>query len=404
MENSGYLNRIINISRKHEEWRDKCINLIPSENIMSPKARELLASDFGHRYSLRDRKWIEYETENFYLGTRYIDEVYDIGCELARKLFKADYADLRPVSGHVSNLAVLMALTNIGDTIASIDFRYGGYPGIHEEGIPSKLGLKVISIPFDISIGNIDLERFKTLMEETWEVNLIYIGSSFIPFKHPIREIAEIAHRHGVLFAYDASHVLGLIAGEVYPNPIREGAVLFNGSTHKTFPGPQGGIILSIKEVEDRIRDSITMKTVDNPNYGRILALTYTLLEMIEFGKEYATQVVKNAKALAKSLHEDGIPVLYEHLGFTETHQIILDRKAFKDYNDFAKRLEAANIIVDYAARLGTAELTRRGLKESDMEVIAEYISDIYKGVKPDTIREKVVKFTERYTIDYTFK
>jgi len=372
------LKELISLIDLHNNWRVRTINLIPSENITSKYVREILASDLGHRYSLWEPEWRDKDVPNFYLGTKYIDEIYTLGVKIAKKIYEAGYADLRPPSGHISDMALLMAFTQYNDNILIISEKHGGYPGLESNTLPSKLGLKVVYAPYSLEEGNIDIDRLENLLRMT-RVDLMFIGSSFIPFIHPIKELGEISVKYGIPFIYDGSHVLGLIAGRKYPNPLKYNAIALCGSTHKTLPGPQGGIILSTEEASEYIRKNIVMYVVDNPHYNRIAALTYTLLEMNEYSERYAMQIVKNSKKLAEELYNRGIPVKYSEKGFTETYQVILDIDKIRDFKLFAKRLEDVGIIIDYGGRIGTQEITRRGLYEDDMIDIAEAIYIVYR-------------------------
>jgi len=399
MRYRSLIDEVMKIYDFHVNWRRKCLNLIASENVMSPLVRSLLSSDFAHRYSLWDRKYIPDGVTNFYKGTKYLDEIYNIGVSVSCELFECEYADLRILSGHIGTLAVVMSLTNVGDTIYTVNTVNGGYPGLSKDGFIEVIGRRVIDIPFNDDKANIDVERLAEVVNEKGG-KLIFIGSSFIPFIHPIEEIAEIAYENNLYFAYDASHVLGLIAGKVYPNPIKYGAVLV-GSTHKTFPGPQGGILLYNSKFLELFTENIVMKVVDNPHYNRILALTVSIIEMLEFGCEYAKQIVANAKELARCLDEFGIPIKYRDLGYTETHQIILDDIA--NLAKFADKLEEANIIIDYSGRIGTCEITRLGFKEKEMHYIAELMKRVYDGENTSNIKKEVEKLTHDRKVEYTF-
>jgi glycine hydroxymethyltransferase len=338
--------------------------------------------------------------DNFYSGTRYIDEIYKIGVKLSNKLFDADHSDLRALSGHIADLAALISLTSPGDTIYSLESRYGGYPGLMPYGIPRMLSLRVIGIPFNEEEANIDVEALEKLIKRHGG-RLIILGSSFLPFRHPIDQIARIAEEHGLRFVYDGSHVLGLIAGGAYPNPLKMGADAIVGSTHKSFPGPQGGIIATTSDVKGVFEANIVMRIVDNPHYNRVAALVIAISEMLEFGKDYARQIILNARRLATALHEYGLPIKYVDKGFTETHQVILGD--IEAYSSFVKRLEKANIIVDYGKRLGTCEVTRLGMREQDMDRVAEYIYRVYKGEDVEGVRREVLRFMEGREVEYTF-
>ncbi|MHA1604442.1 MAG: hypothetical protein ACTSWF_07315 [Candidatus Freyarchaeota archaeon] len=237
-------------------------------------------------------------------------------------------------------------------------------------------------------------------MEEK-KPELVILGASFIPMPYPVAEVSEAAQRVGALLAYDASHVLGLIAGKRFQRPLAEGADIMLGSTHKTFPGPQGGIILG--NGFEEIREELLFKTIDNAHFHRIAALAVTLEEMKEFGEAYADQVVKNSKKLAKLLDEEGIPLKCKNRGFTESHQILVDTRKFQaDYGkpwvEVVNHLEAANIILDRGGRIGTSEATRVGMREKEMEKICELILRGVKGEEAERIKKDAVELRSGFT------
>jgi glycine hydroxymethyltransferase len=220
----------------------------------------------------------------------------------------------------------------------------------------------------------------------------------------PIREACEDA---GSTLAYDGSHVLGLIAGGEFQKPLREGADILYGSTHKTFFGPQGGIILTDgKALDGAVRRNLTWRIVDNIHWNRVAALGQALLEAKKFGPAYAKQVVRNAKRLGKELKERGFPIMFEDLGFTESHQLLMDPGEVKaiyglTVNDLSIRLERSNLMIDSVARLGTAEITRLGVKEKHIPELADIFMDAAKGKR---VSRQVKEFRDRFSMDYRFR
>ena len=178
------------------------------------------------------------------------------------------------------------------------------------------------------------------------------------------------------------------------------------GSTHKSFFGPQGGIILANKDPGEMLKEKIYPAFVDNAHWNRIAALTLCLAEMKEFGKDYAAQIVRNSGALAKCLHDYGFPVIASHLGFTRSHQVILDYGSLAKATDIARRLQGANIITDCVIRVGTCEVTRRGMKEPEMLRIAELIKrTIVSREKPENVTKDVAKLSMEFQkIEYCFE
>jgi glycine hydroxymethyltransferase len=378
------IDEVLSLVKKHEQWRGKqCLNLIPSENIMSPTARRLLSSELAHRYTARDR---------FYMGTRFTDAIEQHGEKLARELFRAETADLRPLSGHIADMIVLANHTKPGDKLMCISPENGGYPGMWKEGLTGLLRLKPYSLPFSKDDWNIKTEEAAEAIQRV-KPKIIILGASLILFPYQVNKLAKIARENGAFIGFDGSHVLGLIAGKQFQDPLAEGANALFGSTHKSFFGPQGGIILADKEHGERLKQKIYPAFVDNAHWNRIAALTYTLAEMKKFGKAYAKQVVRNAQALARALNDFGFPVICKHLGFTSSHQLILEYGDPKKARAIAEKLQNANIITDSVIRIGTCETTRRGMKEKEMLTIAELLKrtvineEQARSVKKDVAR-----------------
>jgi glycine hydroxymethyltransferase len=199
---------------------------------------------------------------------------------------------------------------------------------------------------------------------------------------------------------------MGLIAGGEFQDPLREGAHALFGSTHKTFFGLQGGIILADKEHGEILKEKIYPAFVDNAHWNRIAALTLALAEMKKFGKAYAKQVIRNSQTLAKALYDYGFSVICKHLGFTRSHQIILDYGDYEKGRVVAEKLQRANIISDCVIRIGTCEVTRRGMKQSEMLKIAELIKrTILDEEKPENIKKDVAELrVEFQKVEYCFE
>jgi glycine hydroxymethyltransferase len=383
------ISEILSLVKKNEEWRGKqCLNLIPSENLMSPTVRSLLSSELGQRYTARD---------HFYMGTRFTDEIEQYGEELAKKVFRADTADLRPLSGHIADLIFLAIYTKPNDTFMCISPDDGGYPGMWKDGLAGLLNLKAVPFPFSKNDFNIKVKEAKESIKHI-KPKIVIFGASYILFQHPVRELAKNARENGAIVGFDGSHVMGLIAGNQFQDPLREGACALFGSTHKSFFGPQGGIILADKEHGEIIKSKIYPTFVDNAHWNRIAALSLALAEMQKFGESYAKQVVHNSQILAKALHDYGFPVICEHLGFTQSHQVILDYGDSENGRKIAEKLQRANVIVDCVIRIGTCEVTRRGMKENEMLKIAELIKrTIADEEKPENITKDVAKLCAEF-------
>ena len=398
---------VLSLVERHDEWRlTKCINLQPSENVTSPAVRRILASDMGHRYTLPINQEVHGSfVGNAYRGTRYMDEVEGRGEELARELYDAEFATLKPLSGHIAGMLMLLGTCDRGDRILVIDTKHGGYDGYLGEGMPQMFGLRVDILPFDERKWDVDSEAAaKKILEH--KPKLIVLGASFILFPYDIRPMRVAADDVGALIGYDGSHVLGLIAGEEFQSPLPEGADILAGSTHKSLFGPQGGLLVcNDAKVFERVQKAIRWRVMDNAHWNRIAALTQTLLEAKHFGAEYARQVVRNAQILADELKKRGFPVRFSELGYTRCHQIHIDVGKLKrsfglTLNDFASRLEESNIIVDAVGRLGTNEVTRMGAGRKHMVAIAGLIMRVVQGERVD---KEVTELRSGLSISYCF-
>jgi len=383
------IDELLSLIQRHEQWRGcECINLIPSENVMSPAVRSLLSSDFAHRYTSREKS---------YMGTRFIDEIEQYGEELAKNLFRSETADLRPLSGHIADLTFLACFTKPQDRVLCVSPDDGGYPGFWKHGLSRLLKLKMIQFPFSKEKMNIKVDEAADLILRE-KPKVVIFGASIILFPPPLRMLTKATRDIDAHVGYDGSHVLGLIAGEEFQDPLREGSQALFGSTHKTFFGPQGGIILADKEYGEIIKKRINPEFVDNAHWNRIAALTLALAEMKTHGKEYARQVVRNAQTLAKALAEDGFPVACRQFGYTRSHQVLLNYGGYKEGGATARKLERANIIVDSGVRLGVCEATRRGMKEEEMQRIASFIKRaVVDEEDPNSVKKDATRFVEEF-------
>jgi glycine hydroxymethyltransferase len=264
---------------------------------------------------------------------------------------------------------------------------------------------------------NIDADAMQKDILQT-KPKLVLLGGSLFLFPHPVKEASEAAEEVGAKVMYDGAHVLGLIAGDKFQDPLEEGADLMVGSTHKTLPGPQGGIIFAKNELKETIDTAVFPGVVSNHHLHHVAGLGIACAEMLEFGKEYATQTIKNSKKLAECLYNLGFNVLCPDLNFTESHQLVMDITSHGSSSEISRNLEANNIIVNKnllpwddrgktyepsGIRLGTQEITRRGLKESEMEVIADFINEVV--VHEKNVKKDVMGFMSNYTtLHYSFK
>ncbi|MQY54353.1 MAG: aminotransferase class I/II-fold pyridoxal phosphate-dependent enzyme [Methanosarcinales archaeon] len=402
---------VVDAVRKHHELYKNALPMIASENIASNTVRTLLASDLSHRYAEGD------VGNRFYQGCEYIDEVEEKAIRYAKELFEAEHVNVKPTSGVNANIAALFALTSPGDKIMALSVPDGGHISHSRYSVPAMLNLKLEQLPFDPNEMNIDAAKMVKAIKEK-KPELILLGGSLFLFPHPILEAREAADEVGAKIVYDASHVLGLIAGKKFQDPLREEADVVTSSTHKTFPGPQGAIILCKEALKDEIDKAVFPGTVSNHHLHHVAGLAVTLVEMKHFGVEYASRILSNAKVLAESLYEEGFEVLCEHKGFTESHQIAVDVRGYGGGDAVAKKLERANIITNKnmlpfdeapeepsGIRFGVQELARIGMKESEMREIASLIRRVtIEGEDEKKIKEEVIELRAGFQhVQYCF-
>ena len=389
--------RLRSLVAAHDRWRVRSVfNLLPSENAVSPRARSYLASDLAGRYTLPvETQWHGERIPNSYSGTRYADEIERVGNEAAARLFRARHATVRPLSGHIAALSALVPLFPRGSRLLAIEPAQGGYDGYAPGYVPALFGYTVRPLPADGPGHSVESESAVRVIRQE-RPNAVVLGQSFFLFPYPLREVAEAAHSIGALVLYDASHVLGLIAGGEFQDPLREGADIVYGSTHKSFPGPQGGLLLTNRDdLFDQIDPALVWRVFDNAHWNRIAGVAQTLLEMERWAPQYAQTVVRNAQALARSLASGGLPLEAEEKGFTRSHQVHLSPERLKAAigvgpGALAARLERERLLVDYVGRIGTAEVTRWGLEESDMPRLAELVNRVAfrsERVGPEVLR-----------------
>jgi glycine hydroxymethyltransferase len=417
--------KVFDLLEKHHNWFKSSIPLIASENIPSPAVREAIVSDFGNRYA---EGW---PGERVYAGCIYIDEVEIICNELAKKVFKSEFADCRATSGVVANLAIYSAFSNPGDYMLAASIPSGGHisHGKKEHSGTAGLvhGLNIEHYPFSKEDMTIDVDATKKKVSEMISNGkkpaIAMFGGSLFLFPHPVKELASFMHDNGIYINYDGAHVAGLIAGGQFQDPIGEGTDSMTMSSHKTLWGPQGGIIVSLERHADSIKKAIFPGNTSSHHLHHVAGKAIALAESLEFGKEYAKQVISNAKTLAESLANFGFRVLGEKRGYTESHQLAVDVSNFGDGGTIEKELEKANIILNRqllpgdiksgkhymhpsGVRIGVPEVTRLGMKESEMKEIASFIKQIVIDKSdPNKVASAVSKFREQFQkVHYAFE
>ncbi|MRG85777.1 serine hydroxymethyltransferase [Salinibacillus xinjiangensis] len=409
---------VVHSVHKNEIWRGReCLNLLAPEAPSSPIVRKLLSSEVG----IRAAEGHIGPKQRWFAGTQYIDEIEALCMELLKKAFGVNYADHRLIASMLGNMTVYATMTNPGDPIMSMSQPVGGHSSNRKDGPSGIRGLEISDVPMDPVELTVDLDAFERVAREI-QPKLVSLGASMTLFPFPLKEIRDIISEWGGQIFFDGAHQLGLIAGGQFQDPLNEGASIMTGSAGKTFSGPQSGIILwNDPNLTEPITDTIFPALAATHQVNRVAALAVAAAEFIAFGKEYMGQVVANAKALGKALQKRGITVLGSHKGFTQTHQVIIDVKEFGGGYPMANLLAEANIITNKnlipsnrpedwdepsGIRIGTTEITRLGMKEEEMDYIADLIANVLQNQeKPENVKNKVMELRNSFQqLHYCFQ
>ena len=427
-------------------WRqEQCVNLIPSENTPSRAVRLLSGSDPACRYAEHKKILAFYEKEVFYYqGTKFIDQVERMLTEEMRAYFGCTEVETRTLSGQMSNMAVFSALTDWKNRFdRKKDAKRLGYVmnnhiikgghlsaqpmgALHDYIAVDPVTEKPAVVNFPVCRDNpykMDVEETKKLIDR-YRPELIIFGKSMVLHKEPVAQIRRFVDEQKIptTIMYDMAHVLGLI-GDHFQNPFQEGAEIVTGSTHKTFFGPQRGII-GVNYKEDDLKyglwKTIQSRTfpgsVSNHHLGTQLGMLMAAYEMNQFRDAYQSAIIRNAKSFARSLRSYGLDVVGDPaIDYTETHQVIVS-VGYGEGAEIAERLEQNNVIVNYQAtpdeegftasgalRMGVSEMTRFGFEEKDFDQLASLMADcILRGreIKADVEQLRARHTEMRYCFD----
>lgn len=372
---------------KEEEKRQKeTIALIPSENYASTAVRAALGSVLTNKYSEG------YPKKRYYQGNKNADSAEILAIERAKKLFKVEHVNVQPYSGSPANLAIYVALCKLGDTVLGHALPDGGH--LTHGWKASVTGKYFNGVQYHLDKnGYIDLDEVKKLAKEH-KPKIIFVGATAYSRTLPFQEFAEIAEKYKAYLVADVSHIAGLIAGGAHPSPHLFADVIMT-TTHKTLRGPRGAMIMVTKkglrfdkDLATKIDSAVFPGLQGGPHDDQTAAIAVALKEAdSENFKKYAKQIVLNAKTLARQLSGYGFDIIS---GGTDNHLLLIDLRSKKINGALAAyALEKVNIVTNKNSvpndtnppfypsglRIGTPAVTTRGMKESDMKKIADWIN-----------------------------
>ena len=382
------------------------IELIASENFVSPAVMEAMGSHLTNKYAEG------YPGARYYGGCQYVDEIENLAIERAIKLFGAEHANVQPHSGSQANVAVYLALLQPGDTILGMDLSHGGHL---THGSKASISGKYFNACFygvDEQTETIDYEQVLRRAEEV-KPKIIIAGASAYPRFIDFKKMREIADEVGAYLMVDMAHIAGLVAAGVHPSPVPYAHVVTT-TTHKTLRGPRGALILCKEELKKKINSAVFPGTQGGPLMHIIAAKAVCFQEALspEF-KEYQTQVVKNAAALAEELQEQGLRLVS---GGTDNHLMLCDvMSKGKTGMEVQELLDAANITANKntipfdtqsvkltsGMRVGSPAATTRGMKEQEMRQIGAMIARLVnegEAAVPQ-VKEQVIELCRQFPL-----
>ena len=376
------------------ERRKKGLEMIPSENHTSPAVLEALGSMLTDKYSEG------YPGRRYYGGNEFIDQIEDLAIQRVKEAFGVPHANVQPYSGTPANFAVYLATCSAGDTIMGQNLLDGGH--LTHGWKTSFSGIFYKSVQYHVKAdGYIDLDEARKLAQEH-KPKLIWVGASAYPREFPFKAMAEIADSVGAFLAADIAHIAGLVLGGAHLSPVSF-AHIITTTTHKTLRGPRGALVMATEkglrkdpELGAKIEKAVFQGLQGGPHNHQTAAIAVAVAEAMkpEF-KEYAHQVVKNAKALAQALMANGLKLVSNG---TDNHLMLVDLTPLGiGMGVFAeKALDLAGITLNKntipadpsspfypsGIRLGTPAITTRSMKEKEMETVANGIIQVVEEIK----------------------
>jgi glycine/serine hydroxymethyltransferase len=394
---------------KTEEKRNASfLHLTSNEAQMSETARMFLGSKLSERYYMGAGENGVIDLKPFtVLGFPGVSQLIEHAEKAAKDMLGASVINLSLLSGVHTMMCAILSTTLPGDTVMTVHHDDGGH--FATTGIVKAIGRNHVYASYDLPHLKFDVQKIADDFKRT-NAKAFYMDVSYYINPHNLKEIRDALGKEAIII-YDASHTIGLIMGQTFQSPLQEGADIICANTHKTLPGPQKGMIAFKDSVLGEKANAIIKNSLySSPHLHHLIALSTTILEIKEFGKEYALQVIANSNALGKAFENLGFPVRKANTGrYSENHQTHVFIEHLGDYVKLYKKLLDNNISTNFDRllgpnlfiRLGTQEITRRGMKEKEMKLIASYINRAFKG---EHIKEEVITFNKAFPdILYSF-
>ncbi|MFO8183295.1 MAG: hypothetical protein R6U39_03905 [Candidatus Aegiribacteria sp.] len=433
---SAQMEELFERIRENNLWRQRrCVNLIPSENTPSPLVKICEICDPAGRYA--EHKRMKGNDVYFYHGTDFIRRIEEEAVQAITEYFECSQAELRPISGQMANQVVFEATTKFVNrstpkgtfrklrAVMNNDLGKGG----HLSSQP--FGALFNFVDIDPDTGKENCVNFPVMRDNPYRIDvpamletvrevrpeLVIFGKSMFIYPEPVKELAdEVAGWDDrPVIMYDMAHVLGIYGA--FQAPLADGADVVTGSTHKTFFGPQRGVVVSNMDKKTPLRklwlDIVSRAfpgSTSNHHLATLLGLLVATTEMNAFKEQYQKKVLSNARAFAKHLADNGLSVEGDPAdGYTHTHQVVVRVAEHGEGSEVADRLQASNIIVNYQAlpdddtflfssgiRTGVSEMTRFGMEEDDFGTLAELMAKVI--IKKRDVAEEVTEFRKKFT------
>ena len=363
----------------------------------------------NHHPMLSGQSSMGYAGDKFQAGLEALDVVEVAVSRLVADVMGARFAEVRPPSATLANLAVYTAFAEPGDTIAVLPAWAGGHFSHHEVGAPGIRGLRVVDLPYDLSLLDVDLDRVAALLARE-RPKLVVVGASLMLHAHRLAPLADLVHGAGARLLYDASHVAGLVAEGRFQTPLADGADLVTFSTYKSFGGPAGGaIVANDPDLMERVATAVYPGLTANYDISRLLPLATAAVEHQEWAGEYADACIATARALGDALLAEELEVVTCDRGPTSSHHLAVDVTGFGGGPQAARTLGAANILLSEmglpsaardpqgAIRIGTQTVVRHGLSAGEMGAVADLIAAaLHQRRSPRALRAEVAELRRR--------